>query len=138
MSPTELRAALDRERGIEELRNSVGPAAVAEFTSLIAETKPHLEGFFFDDEEDLWVMRSLAADDDTRLMDVYDPNGALTASARAALEPYPKPRKDGLVAGVVRDEFGVESIARYRIRRWVMPENEPWHNFRGWKPWRSH
>lgn len=117
VSRAELNAALEADRGIEEFMEVAGPGALAEFTSLTPETKPHLGGFFMDDEESVWIMRAAGADDDTRSLDIYDSSGSLIASARAALDREPSPRvRDGMIAGVVTDELGVPAIARYRIR----------------------
>lgn len=111
----ELQEVLEAER-LEEFRRAAGAEVFAEFTSLIPDTKPHLQGFFLDDEENLWIIRSGRAGDDALAMDVYDPSGTRVAVAHAALEPEPEPRvRNGLLAGVVRDELGVESIALYRI-----------------------
>lgn len=120
MTRPELREVLERE-DVEELRSAAGPETVAEFTALIPDIKPYLRGFFFDGEKNVWVIRT--GEDGsgdatrTREMDVYDPDGTLVAVARARLEPEPRPRvRDGLLAGVVRDELGTESVALYRIR----------------------
>ena len=119
VTPADIREVLDDSPDFEELR-TIGPSAVAELTGLIPEFKPYLEGFFVDDEQRVWVMRTAQgdSDDDSYDMDIYDESGTLTAVARAALEPEPSPRvRDGRLAGVVRDELGVESVALYRIQR---------------------
>lgn len=117
VSGAELDAVLEASRGIEELRTLAGSDVFAEFTSRIPTTRPHLDGFFFDDEENVWVMRAANADDDTRFMDVYDSSGTRIATARAALDPEPSPRvRDGVIAGVVRNELEVPAVALYRIR----------------------
>ncbi len=119
VTQAELQEVLEDER-VEELRQAAGPEVFAEFTSLIPDTKPYLQGFFLDDEENVWIIRSgpNTAGDDTLAMDVYDPSGRLVGFARAALAPEPRPRaRDGLMAAVRRDELGTESIALYRIRR---------------------
>ena len=56
--------------------------------------------------------------DDLLDMDIYSLSGTLMAVAHAGVESEPTPRvRDGLLAGVVRDELGVESVALYRIQR---------------------
>jgi streptogramin lyase len=117
VTPAELQEVL-RSEDVDRLLSTAGPRAVAEFIGLIPDTRPHLEGFFFDDEENVWIMRSERAADGTRPIEVYEQSGTLVASARAALEAEPRPRvRDGLLAGVVRDELEVESIALYRVQR---------------------
>lgn len=102
--------------GTEEMREGA-PAAFAEFTGLIPATEPHLDGFFLDQAGRVWIMRTRRADSVARTVDVYDTSGTLVASGQAAVEPDPSPRvKDGMLAGVVRDELGVESIVVYRIQ----------------------
>lgn len=102
--------------GTEEMREGA-PAAFAEFTGLIPATQPHLGGFFLDQAGRVWIMRTRRVDNVARTVDVYDTSGTLVASGQAAVEPDPSPRvRDGMLAGVVRDELGVESIAVYRIQ----------------------
>lgn len=116
--PADLRAALGQEQ-VDELRSAVGAAAWADFTARIPDTWPHLEGFFLDDADALWIMRTSEEKGDGRLlMEVYDPDGAPLATARAAFEADPIPRvRAGLLAGVARDDLGVESVVLYRIER---------------------
>lgn len=116
--PADLQAALGQEQ-VDELRRAVGAAAWAEFTARIPDTWPHLEGFFLDDADAPWIIRTSEEKGDGRLlMEVYDPDGTLLATARAALEADPMPRvRAGLLAGVTRDDLGVESVALYRIER---------------------
>lgn len=119
VTPAEVQEALDDSPDVEELR-SIGPSAVAELASLIPDFKPYLEGFFFDDEQSVWVIRTAQGNsgDDLHDVDIYHSSGTLIAVARTALESEPRPRiRDNLLAGVVRDELGVESVALYRIQR---------------------
>jgi hypothetical protein len=120
--PTRVTAAERREllqlEEFEELRIAAGPSRFAEFTSLIPETMPHLKGFFFDDRENLWIMRagSDGCSDGTVAMDVYDSRGTLIGTARTRMEPQPRPRvRRGLMVGVTTDRMGVESIVISRI-----------------------
>lgn len=116
--------AVDREEalastGMEELRSRLGQAGIAEMTSLIPDRKPYLAGFFFDDEENVWVIHAArdASDGTDRNVDVYDADGAFVATLRAPLSADPRPRmRDELLATVVRDALGVESLALYRVR----------------------
>ena len=90
-----------------------------EFANLIPERKPHLKGFFFDDEGNVWIMRSDVEEpgSDANLIDVYDPEGNLIAVTAAALEVEPTPRvRAGLMAAVVKDELGVDFVALWEIR----------------------
>lgn len=79
--------------------------------------KPHLHAFFIADEQNVWIMRTPRSLGDAPLVDVYDASGTLVAVTRVAREPASVPRaRGGLLAGVVRDELGVESVALFRIR----------------------
>ena len=119
VTPSERQEAIDDELSVED-RSLIGQAGVAEFAGLIPDTKPYLQSFFFDDEQSVWVIRAARGDsgDDLLDMDIYSLSGTLMAVAHAALESEPTPRvREGLLAGVVRDELGVESVALYRIQR---------------------
>lgn len=118
VTPAELDAVRRRE-DVRELRSAAGRAGVDEFIRLVPDRKPHLQGVVLGDDGHVWTLRT-AADtaSDTLAMDVYDADAALVGVVRAALEPEPRPRlRDGLLVGVVRDELGAESVARYRVRR---------------------
>ncbi len=122
LAPTPLTAmereeALAREE-LAEVRERLGEAAMSELESLIPEYRPYYAGFFFDDESLLWVMRSQATESEQRTVDVYGVDGARRATATTALAAVPRPRvRSGLVAGVMRDALGVESVAVFRIVR---------------------
>ena len=105
---------------LAEVRDRLGTAGVSEMAGLIPTNKPYYEAFFFDEVGALWIMRAEAGvvDRETRTIDIYDQDGAAMATTSTALAPAPRPRaRDGLVAGVVRDHLGVESIGVYRVLR---------------------
>jgi len=88
--------------------------------SLIPVNKPYYGAFFFDEVGSLWVMHAPAgvSDPERRTVDIYDADGVATATASTALAPVPRPRaRNGLVAGVMRDHLGVESIGVFGILR---------------------
>jgi sugar lactone lactonase YvrE len=86
--------------------------------SVIPETKPHLRGFFFDDDQNLWIMRSFQYEpgNDAWPMDVWDPEGNLLGTVRGTLEATPWPKVgDGLVAGLMRVASAIEFVALYEV-----------------------
>ena len=122
LAPTPVTAAARQEAlassEYEELRTVLGQAGVAEMISLIPDVMPYLEGFFFDDESNIWVIRAApgAPHDVRRTIDIYDAQGTPVGIAHATLEADPRPRvRDGLLAAIIRDELGVESVVLYRI-----------------------
>ncbi len=124
LAPTPV-TAVDREEALAredfaEVRDRLGAAGVSELAGLIPENKPYYAAFFFDDEGSLWVMHSemLVADPEGRRVDVYDMDGTSRATATTALAAAPGPRvRNGLMAGVVRDDVGVESVAVFQVVR---------------------
>lgn len=89
------------------------------YTSLIPERKPHVRGIFFDDEDNVWIIRSDFEEpgSDANLIDVYDPEGNLIAVTAAAFEELPFPRvRAGLMAAVVKNELEVDFVALWEIR----------------------
>lgn len=102
---------------LEEVR-AIGQAAVAKMAGSIPETKPYLAGFFFDDEQRVWVAHAAgyATGSVEREIEIYDLDGTRVGRTRAALAAEPRPRvRDGLLAAVARDELGIESVTLYRI-----------------------
>ncbi len=124
LTPTPL-TAVDREEALArdefaEVRERLGQAAMSDLESLIPEDRPYYAGFFFDDEGSLWVMRSqgAASEPEQRTVDVYEADGVKRATATTALAARPRPRvRSGLIAGVLRDELGVETVAVFRVVR---------------------
>lgn len=107
----------ERQEAIAALAKFIETAGDVDL-SVIPDTKPHLRGFFFDDEQNVWIMRSSDDDpgDDGWPMDVWDLEGNLLGTARGALESMPWPRVgDGLVAGVLRTDLGIESVRLYEV-----------------------
>lgn len=119
VTASDVEEALAREY-LAEVRDRLGAAGVAEMTSLIPDTKPYYATFFFGDEGSLWVMHSdtRVSDTEERTVDVYDMNGAPRAATKMALAAEPRPRvRNGRVAGVLRDDLGVESVAVLEVVR---------------------
>ncbi|MFG0253411.1 MAG: 6-bladed beta-propeller [Phycisphaerales bacterium JB038] len=119
VTDSDREAALAREE-LAEVRDRLGDVAVSEMASLIPANKPYYGAFFFDDVGSLWVMHAgaSASHPETRRVDVYSMDGVPRATASTALAPVPRPRaRDGLVAGVIRDSLGVESIGVFRVLR---------------------
>lgn len=111
--------ALDRSEEAAELRQLAGAAGIAELTSLIPDDKPLLRGLFFDDENNVWVLRTSGSGaGGMRDVDVYDEQGSLIGVGELPVVADPRPHvRDGLIVGVIRDELGVETVARYRVSR---------------------
>jgi hypothetical protein len=134
VTAAERRAALEAP-DFAEFRAAAGPAGIAALTAQIPATKPHVRGFFVGDDGTVWIMRPAHADADGSPppLDVYDAAGAHIGVARVELEAEPRPHlRGGLLAGVVRDEFGVETVVVYRLpprRAWslraIAVEQEP-------------
>ena len=119
VTASDVEEALARE-ALAEVRDRLGEAGVSEMTSLIPDTKPYYAAFFFDDEGSLWVMHSEVgvSDPEVRTVDVYDMDGAPRAVTSRALAAVPTPRvRNGILAGVVRDDLGVESVAVLQVVR---------------------
>jgi hypothetical protein len=117
VTATDHEEALARE-DLAEVRDRLGAAGISELASLIPANKPYYATHFFDDDGSLWVMHSemRVSDPEVRTLDVYDTAGVLRATAATALAAEPRPRvRSGLLAGVVRDDLGVESVAVFRV-----------------------
>ncbi len=113
-------AELDRSEDVEELLRVAGPAAVEEMASLIPDDGPLLEGLFFDDQGNVWALRPQPRSGEASLrpVDIYDGGGDLVGTVDLPLVADPRPAvRNGMVAGVVRDELGVETVVRFRIVR---------------------
>lgn len=117
VSPADRANALGRAE-FDEVRTNIGRAGIAEISGLIPDTRPFYSGLFVDDTGAVWVMHT--GDDGSaergRPIDVYDPAGRWVATVHAEVAPSPTPRvRNGLMAGVTRDELEVESIVIYSI-----------------------
>src|SRR5690606_29909586 len=105
---------------LEEIRTRLGQAGVAEISAMIPDAKPYLSGFFFDDEGHVWVIRAPenVSSGGEHIIDIYDLDGALVATAHVALAADPRPRvRAGLLAAVVKDTLDMESVALFQIGR---------------------
>lgn len=116
VTPADQEVALAGESLVEVL-DRLGEAGVSELASLIPDNKPYYANFFFDDEGSLWVMHSdMSVDPGERRVNVYDLDGVPRATASTSLAAEPRPRvRGGLLAGVVRDDLGVESVALFQV-----------------------
>lgn len=108
------------DEALAEVRNRLGEVGVSDMKSRIPDNKPYFATFFFDDEGSLWVMHAEVATSDPgeRSVDIYHSDGTPRAVTSMALVPAPTPRvRNGLLAGVVRDHLGVESVAVLQVVR---------------------
>jgi hypothetical protein len=85
--------------------------------SRIPSKKPPTEAFFFDDEGNLWVVRVTTAEDEWRVMDVFDPIGRYLGEVRL---PFRLSNERPVVRGadfwaVTTDELDVPYVVRGRI-----------------------
>lgn len=88
--------------------------------SRIPDRKPALEGFFFDDRDNVWVRPVTEEALEDRVFDVFDPEGRWLGRVESpvALSSSPAPRFHGdVVYGVTRDELDVPYVVRLRIVR---------------------
>lgn len=94
---------------------SVGTAAVQELEELIPESHPPLEGFFFDDLGNVWVIQGAEGSSaGTQAIDVFNADGVNVGQARLMVSAQPRPRvRNGVLAAVIRDELDVESVVTY-------------------------
>lgn len=85
--------------------------------AMIPTVKPSITAFFPGEKGDLWVLRSSDVSRGAKSqVDTFDANAALLATLELDLDFEPRPKvRDGIVVGVIRDELGVERVARYRI-----------------------
>jgi len=85
--------------------------------SRIPSKKPPAESFFLDDEGNVWVARVTTAEDEWRVMDVFDPVGRYLGDVRL---PFRLSQENPIVRGpmmwaVTTDEFDVPYVVRARI-----------------------
>jgi hypothetical protein len=114
------RAEAMSEEAFAEVRNRLGEVGVSGMESLIPDHKPYYDTFFFDDEGSLWVVRSEVetSDPGERSVDIYNSDGTPRAFTSLGVAAVPAPRvRNRVLAGVVRDELGVESVAVFRVVR---------------------
>jgi hypothetical protein len=79
--------------------------------------KPPTESFFFDDEGNLWVERMTTAEDEARLLDVFDPVGRYLGEVRL---PFRLAGDEPIIRGstmwaVTADDFDVPYVVRASI-----------------------
>jgi hypothetical protein len=83
----------------------------------IPSSKPPVEDFFFDDEGNVWVVRVTTAEDEWKVVDVFDSTGRYLGEVRLPFRlsrPYPVIRGSTIWA-VVIDEMEVPYVVRARI-----------------------
>ena len=85
--------------------------------SRIPSKKPPTESFFLDDAGNLWVVRVTTAEDEWKVMDVFDPVGRYLGGVRL---PFRLSLENPIVRGstmwaVTTDEFDVPYVVRARI-----------------------
>ena len=108
---------VEREQAVEGLARFLEMAGDVDL-SVIPERKPHLRGFFVDDKHNLWIMRSVKYDPDNDAwpIDVWNGEGHLVGTVHGTLESTPWPKVgDGLVAGLMRTDLGVEFVSLYEL-----------------------
>ncbi len=85
--------------------------------SKIPSKKPPTEAFFFDDEGSLWVVRVTTAEDNWKLLDVFDPEGRYLGEVRL---PFRLSNERPVIRGadfwaVTTDELDVPYVVRANI-----------------------
>ena len=118
VTPQHLEEALANP-DFDELK-SLGDAAVNRFSDLVPQERPPIAGFFFDEQGEIWVAHGSELGEGTRShrVSIFDREGTLVGTAELELTVAPRPRvRGGVLATVVRDQLGVESIQPHRVGR---------------------
>jgi len=111
----------DRRAALEEIAWFVDEGGRID-ESRIPGSKPALVDFFVLTDGSLWVIPSTSAEDQGRVLDIFDPAGrflgAMRLPFRIEASPQPVVRRKALWAVTV-DELGVPSVVKARIARGV-------------------
>lgn len=87
--------------------------------SKIPDHKPATEDFFFDDEGNIWVVPVTTAEQEWRVVDIFDPEGRYLGRIDLPFRlarPYPVIR-DNVMHAVIEDEMEVPYVVRVRIEK---------------------
>ena len=89
--------------------------------SKVAKTKPVTVSFFCDDEGNFWVnLEAATPEDDSRLFDLFDPEGRYLGAVRLpfSLRSNPEPIvRDDILYGITTDDLGAENVVIARIKK---------------------
>lgn len=116
VTPEDVEEAL-AEPDLDELR-ALGDETLNRFSGMIPGTMPPLAGFFFGEGDQVWVVHGSEPGQRTRphVISMFDAERRLVGTTQLEVTVVPLPRvRGGVVATVVRDELGVESVRLYRI-----------------------
>lgn len=107
--------AQERRRRLEDYRDFVREGGRID-ESRIPKTHPALYGFIVDDEGNLWVSPTPRTPE-TRVMDVYRPDGEYLGSVPLRVPQRSSPRviRDNLMLVIVRDSLDVASVIILRV-----------------------
>lgn len=109
----------DMEEARERLESFVRNGGKVDW-SKIPDTKPATDDFFFDDQDNVWVLPVTTQDDAGRIFDVFDGDGRFLGTVRspAPLSMNPAPIfRGGMLYGVTEDELEVPYVVRLAIEK---------------------
>lgn len=109
VSAEERAEAIENMRWFTDQGGRIDPAEIPSH-------KPSVNWFFLDEFDHIWVART----DEAGLFDVFDPVGRFLGAVTMpfGLQEVPTPIvRDGLLYGVVEDEYGVQYVVRARLER---------------------
>lgn len=107
----------DRARAREDLEWFVSQGGSIDLSKL-PETKPPVQSFFRDDEENTWVEVTTSQEEQGHVFDVFDAEGRYLGAVHMpfplSASPFPILR-NGALYGIVRDEMDVTYVVRARV-----------------------
>jgi hypothetical protein len=111
--------AADREKAREDLKWFTDQGGQVDW-SKIPSTKPRADGFFFDDEGNIWVALRSASGEVWREFDIFDPEGRYLGIVEL---PFRLQRREvpifrnGMLYGITQDELEVEYVVVARVEK---------------------
>lgn len=111
--------AEDRDSAVIEMEWFTRQGGKIDLTKLPS-SKPALQSFFWDDEDDLWVLPIVEWSRLYRVADVFDSTGRYLGEVELpfALATFPVPRiRNNVLYGVTTDELDVPFVVRARIEK---------------------
>lgn len=111
--------AEDRDSAVTEMEWFTRQGGQIDLSKLPSR-KPALQAYFWDDEDNLWVIPVVERSRQYRVADVFDPMGRYLGEVPLpfALSTMPVPRiRNGVLYGVTTDELDVPFVVKARIEK---------------------